>query len=93
MAHNYSKKRTLDKLRFAAWERRDDAEFSKFGLSRDKVKAAQQGLQGYIVMPGDPQYNTDRMIFNPVFNPFPSMIIYCMVDSDVAIALALAKQG
>ena len=43
------------------------------------------------MLPGDPQYNTDRKLFNPVFNPYPIVIIYCVVESDVAIALQLAQ--
>ncbi len=93
MAHNYSAKRNLDKKRFAAWDKRNDAEFKRFGLTRDHVRTAQSGLQGYIVMPGDPDYNTDRALFNPVFDAYPSMIVYCVVESDVAIALQLAKRG
>ena len=51
--------------------------FSRYGVSRDAVKQAQSGLQGTIVLPGDPQYNADRVLFNPVFDPYPAMIIYC----------------
>ncbi|TAG80152.1 MAG: FAD-binding oxidoreductase [Betaproteobacteria bacterium] len=93
MAHNYSKKRELDRLRFATWDKRPDSDFAKFGLTRDQVKHAQLGLQGWIVMPGDPDYDTDRKLFNPVFNAFPSMIVYCVVESDVAVALQLGQEG
>jgi FAD/FMN-containing dehydrogenase len=93
MAHNYSKKRELDRKRFATWDRRPDADFGNFGLTREQVKKAQLGLQGWIVMPGDPAYDTDRQLFNPVFNAFPSMIVYCVVESDVAVALQLGQQG
>ena len=55
------------------------------------MKQAQGGLQGTIVLPGDPQYNADRVLFNPVFDPYPAMIIYCKTESDVAIALSLAN--
>ena len=93
MAHNYSSKRNLDKTRFADWDKRGDGDFSRFGLTRDHVKKAQTGLQGYIVMPGDPDYNKDRALFNPVFDAYPSMIVYCVVESDVAVALQLALEG
>ena len=93
MAHNYSAKRNLDKQRFAAWDNHADADFKRFGLSRDQVKRAQSGLQGHIVMPGDPDYNKDRALFNPVFDAYPSMIVYCVVESDVAVALQLALEG
>ena len=93
MAHNYSAKRNLDKMRFAAWDKRPDGDFSRFGLTRDHVKKGQARLQGYIVMPGDPDYNKGRALFNPVFDAYPSMIVYCVVESDVAIALQLALEG
>ena len=93
MAHNYSAKRNKDRIRFLEWDRRPDNDFACFGLSRAQVKAAQIQLQGYIVLPSDPAYNTDRMLFNPLFDAYPSMIVYCMVESDVAIALQLAQQG
>lgn len=93
MAHNYSAKRNQDRVRFAEWDTRPDADFTRFGLTRAHVKTAQTQLQGYIVLPGDAAYNTDRMLFNPVFDAFPSMIVYCMVESDVAVALQLALQG
>ena len=48
-------------------------------------------FRGTIVFPDDPNYNTDRMLFNPVFDPYPMMIIYCVVNSDVQLALMLAK--
>jgi FAD/FMN-containing dehydrogenase len=83
----------LDRKRFAAWDRRPEGDFAVFGLTCDQVKRAQLQLQGWIVMPGDPDYDTDRKLFNPVFNAFPSMIVYCVVESDVAVALQLGKQG
>ena len=93
MAHNYSEKRNQDRVRFMDWDSRPDSDFTIFRLTRAQVKTAQTQLQGYIVLPGDPAYNADRMLFNPVFDAYPSMIVYCMVESDVAVALQLAQQG
>lgn len=91
MPHNYNSKRLRDRALFAQWDKRDEGAFSRYGVSRDAVKQAQGGLQGTIVLPGDPQYNADRVLFNPVFDPYPAMIIYCKTESDVAIALSLAN--
>ena len=93
MAHNYSAKRNKDRVRFIDWDSRPDPDFACFGLTRAQLKAAQTQLRGYIVLPGEPAYNADRMLFNPLFDAYPSMIVYCMVESDVAIALQLAQQG
>ena len=91
MPHQYTKKRARDTAALARWAKLPDADFAKFGVSREVVYKAQQGLQGTVVMPGDPAYNTDRMIFNPVFNYYPAMIIYCVVESDVAIAINVSQ--
>ena len=93
MAHNYSAKRNKDRIRFIDWDSRPDSDFACFGLTRAQLKAAQTQLRGYIVLPSEPAYNADRMLFNPLFDAYPSMIVYCMVESDVAIALQLAQQG
>jgi len=89
--HNYNSKRLRDKALFAQWDKRDAGAFTRYGVTRETVKQAQSGMQGSIVLPGDPQYNNDRVLFNPVFDPYPSMIIYCAVESDVATALWIAN--
>ena len=89
MLHQFTRKHRRDRALFEHWDGLDANAFAR--APRERLKAAQAGLQGYIVLPGDPQYNTDRMLFNPVFNPYPVVIIYCLVESDVAIALQLAQ--
>jgi FAD binding domain len=91
MPHNYNSKRLRDRALFEHWEKRDDGAFTRYGVTRDAVKGTQQAIRGTIVLPGDPDYNKDRVLFNPVFDPYPSMIIYCVTESDIAQALALAN--
>ncbi len=91
MPHNYSRKLMRDQALLQHWDKQDDSYFFDFSLNREQVKKAQMGLQGTIVMPKDPAYNQDRKLFNPVFDAHPSMIVYCVVESDVAIALELSK--
>ncbi len=91
MPHNYNSKRLRDAALFANWDKRDEGAFLRYGVTRDAVKTAQSALQGTIVLPGDPQYNADRVLFNPVFDPYPSMIIYCATESDVSTALWIAN--
>jgi FAD/FMN-containing dehydrogenase len=93
MPVSYSKKRVRDRALHERWNRTPDSQFAKIGISRDAIKAAQLQLQGRIVLPGDPDYDKDRLLFNPVFDPYPAMIIYCTVKSDVAVALHLARRG
>jgi FAD/FMN-containing dehydrogenase len=50
-------------------------------------------IVGTVVMPGDPDYDQDRMLSNPRFSHFPAVIVYCEVESDVAECLAVAAQA
>jgi hypothetical protein len=86
-----SKKQLRDRDLKARWAGLPDAVFERIGLTRAQIYAAQDGLKGYIVLPGDPQYDTDRMLFNPVFDPFPAVIVYCKVEADVALAMNVAQ--
>jgi hypothetical protein len=90
MLHQFSRKHRRDQSLFDHWDRLEDRLFEK--VPRERLKQAQAGLQGLIVLPGDPDYDTDRKLFNPVFDTYPIVIIYCVVESDVAIALSLAQE-
>lgn len=47
-------------------------------------------LTGRIVLPENPQYNTDRKDFNTFFNRFPLVIVYAQEAQDVANAVQWA---
>ncbi|APW39630.1 hypothetical protein RD110_22470 [Rhodoferax koreense] len=89
MPIQFNRKYRRDLAFFAHWDQLDDALFDR--VPRERLKAAQARLQGYIVLPGDPAYDSDRKLANPVFDAYPTVIIYCEVESDVAIALELAR--
>ena len=91
MAHVHSKKRIRDAALLAQLAARGDEPLTRLGLTRDDLMAMLPKFRGTIVFPDDPNYNTDRRLFNPVFDPYPMMIIYCVVNSDVQLALMLAK--
>jgi FAD/FMN-containing dehydrogenase len=93
MPKGQSTKRDRDEALLREWDARPDAHFEPLGLTRDALKAAQLQLQGHIVLPGDPTYDTDRMLSNPAFSPAPSMIVFCATEADVAIALKLAQSS
>lgn len=93
MPKTHSRRRGRNAALHALWDARPDTDFEPLGLSREKLKAAQGTLVGRIVLPGDPGYDTDRLLFNPAFNPYPAMIVYCEIEGDVAIALDLARQS
>ena len=90
MPYQTTRKHRRDRALFDHWDHLDDRLFER--IPRARLKAAQLGLQGHIVLPGDPDYDTDRQLSNPVFDVYPIVIIYCAVESDVAIALALAHE-
>lgn len=93
MPKSYSKKRTRDDALIAHWGNRDDSAFASLGLTRDGIVALQRQLTGYIVMPGDPSYDADRLLENPIFNPSPAFIVYCETEGDVALALGLSGEA
>lgn len=93
MPKHHSKFRTRNARLHAKWKDRPDRLFTEIGISRDMLQEAQQRLVGHIVLPGDPSYDHDRMLINPVFNPAPCMIVFCACESDVRIALALAARS
>jgi hypothetical protein len=92
MYRKFTRKRERDAARFERW-RGKEAELAKFGVTFDKLAAAQMGFQGTIVTPWDPEYNQLRMLSNPVFDPYPSIILMCVTEGDVGLALNLAWGG
>ena len=89
MPSQHTKKRARDRALFDRWARLPDAALGK--LPRPRLLAAQAALQGHIVLPGEAGYDTDRRLFNPVFDAYPLAIVYCTSESDVGVALALAR--
>lgn len=92
MPISYSKKKNRDTALLQSWDRKSDASFAELGIDKNILKSLQSELQGKIVLPGDPGYNTDRMIANPIFDYYPAAIIYCDVETDVLASLATARQ-
>ena len=93
MPKSDSRKRARDSALHARWDATPAEHFERIGLSRERIKTAQVGLQGHIVAPGDPTYDADRRLKNPVFDASPSLIVFCMAVTDVRIALALAGES
>lgn len=91
MPANYSSKRIADAERIRRWGATPDSHFASIGLSREAIGRLQAALTGHVVIKGDPGYDTDRQIFNPIFNRYPVAIVYCQTEADAALALAFAK--
>lgn len=56
----------------------------------DALKAA---ITGDVLVPGDAQYEAERRVSNPAFNNFPSIIIMCETNDDVALCLKVARES
>ena len=87
MSHRLTRKRCRDAALIERWRGYDDAVFTQIGASREAVAALQTGLLGWIVLPGDADYDKDRMLSDAKFDPHPYIIIYCVVENDVRLAL------
>ena len=57
------------------------------------VDELRQGISGQVIMPGDPDYVSARHVANPAFNNFPSAIIMCKTNNDVALCLKVARES
>lgn len=89
MNRRHTRKYLRDQALFQAWEALPASAHA--GVTRAQLKAAQSQLQGYIVLPGEPDYDADRKVWDPLFDYYPIVILYCATETDVRIALALAR--
>ena len=92
MPVNYSSYRIRNAQRSEQWGALPDSFFVELGVSLGDIIGLQTQFQGDIVLPGNPDYDEDRKLSNPLFNYYPIMIAYCMVESDVSIALDFVRQ-
>ena len=91
MPANHSNKRLRDTARFEHWDCLPDSHFDGIGLPRQQARAVQAQLHGHLVFKGDPTYDADRQIFNPLFDAYPGVIAFCQTEADVALALQLGQ--
>ncbi|MGG5821699.1 FAD-binding protein [Falsiroseomonas sp. HW251] len=91
MPKAYSRRRVRDAAFFEEVDRRGTGGLDRFGITADTLKKLKAAITGHVVLPGDPTYDQDRLLFNPVFNPMPSLIVFCLSELDVAVALDLAR--
>jgi hypothetical protein len=90
LAHRISPYRIVKRQRIAARQAMPDQYFANLGITRARLLAFEQQLQGTMVTPGDADYDKDRQLSNPAFQAFPKMICYCVVENDVALCLQIA---
>jgi hypothetical protein len=91
MPRNITKTQSRNARLRAKWAEMPDSEFDRLGFTRERLLALQDGMSGYVVLPGMPDYDADRKLFNPVFDSYPVAIAYCESDQDVAEVLQFAQ--
>ena len=91
MPRNFTKTQSRNAQLQDHWDKIPDAEFERLGFTRTQLCTLQAGLSGYVVLPGMADYDTDRKLFNPVFDAYPVAIVYCESDLDVAEVLQFAQ--
>lgn len=91
MAHRASRRRVNKRQRVEGWRQAEAARFAKLGVPREALIGLELSLVGRVVLPGDPDYDADRQESNPAFQAYPQIIIYCAVENDVWISMAVAQ--
>ena len=73
------------------WPKIDQTVFKKLRVTPNKLADLEQGLVGYIVLPGMPDYDKDRQetMLTP-YSAYPQIIVYCKVINDVKLCLEWA---
>ncbi|WP_171133309.1 MULTISPECIES: FAD-binding oxidoreductase [unclassified Ruegeria] len=61
-------------------------------ITPKQIRAFEQSLIGSVVLPTDPNYNNDRQVWNPAFQDYPEIIVYCETIQDVRASLAFARK-
>jgi FAD/FMN-containing dehydrogenase len=56
-------------------------------------RPAAAGFQGQILVPGDPDYDEARALFNGMVDRRPERIVRCLSPGDVVAALAMAREA
>jgi FAD/FMN-containing dehydrogenase len=61
--------------------------------SNEKIKNLKNKVKGQIVLPGDPNYNEAREIWNAMIDRQPAVIIQCAEADDVPHAISYARDN
>lgn len=62
-------------------------------LPEEYVTLLRGHITGDVVLPGDGEYDEARRVSNPVFDNYPSVIVFCEVEADVALCLQVARES
>jgi len=62
-------------------------------LPTTKLEELKRKLRGNLILPGDPNYDTARVVYNAMHDRRPGAIIQCVDSADVMAAIAAARDG
>jgi FAD/FMN-containing dehydrogenase len=62
------------------------------GLSPEKVNELRSQLRGQLLMPGDPDYEPARKVYNGMIDRHPALIARCVDVADVLAAVHFARE-
>ena len=62
-------------------------------LSNGAIEELRRHVKGQIVLPGDPNYDEVRKIWNAMINRRPAVIVQCKGPDDVPHAIQCARQN
>lgn len=92
MAQRKSARRLQKELRAAALAATPLQAAAHIHVSPQALSALELEIVGKVVLPWDPDYNQARQEFNPAFQMYPQVIVYCETVRDVALTIAIAQQ-
>ena len=61
-------------------------------LDTQETEHLQAALHGQVILPGDPEYDTARKVWNGMIDRHPALIVRCADTSDVVQALRFARE-
>ena len=62
-------------------------------LPTAQIEELKRKLRGDLVLPGDPNYDAARVVYNAMHDCRPGAIIQCVDSADVMAAIAVARDG
>jgi FAD/FMN-containing dehydrogenase len=62
-------------------------------IASDKVEAFRKGVRGPVLLPGDPDYDEVRKVWNGMIDRKPPIIVRCSGNADVIAAVAFAREN